>query len=55
VTERLIFLFSVFVIAVDDIHLHEVLWSSATMHASVLDRLKSLRKKLRSLRRGTPR
>jgi len=50
VTDWVIFLFIVFVIAVDDI-VHELLWSFATTRAAVLDRLKSLRKKLRSLGR----
>jgi hypothetical protein len=51
VADWIIFLFIVFVIAVDDI-LHELLWSFATTRAAVLDRLKSLRGKLRSLWRG---
>jgi hypothetical protein len=50
VTDWVIFLFIVFVIAVDDI-VHELLWSFATTRAAVLDRLKSLRQKLRSLGR----
>jgi hypothetical protein len=49
-TDWVIVTFIVLVIALDDI-VHELLWSFATTRAAVLDRLKSLRKKLRSLRR----
>jgi len=51
VTDWIIVGFIVLVITVDDI-LHEVLWSFATTHAALLDRLKSLRTKLRARWRG---
>jgi hypothetical protein len=51
-TERLIFLFIVFVIALDDI-VHELWWSFSTTRAFVLDRLRWIVfEKLRSLWRG---
>jgi hypothetical protein len=51
VTDWLVVAFIVLVIALDDI-LHELLWSIATTRAAFLDRLKSLRNKLRSRWRG---
>ena len=52
-SDRIQFLFIVLVVAIDDI-LHELLWSLAVTRAAALDRLKSLRRKLRSALRRPP-